>query len=248
MKNYKPDIIHFHSSKAGYVGRLASLSLDCQKYYTPHGYSFLNKGESKIKRFLYKTAEMLLSNTHVVTIACGKAEFSEAIKISKVVLCIENGINTDRIDTLLRNNNLTEHQFTVYTAGRIGSQKNPEMFNEIACQMPDIQFVWVGGGEVDFLIADNITVTGYVSRDDVIRLADAYEVYLSCSLYEGLPIALKEAMYMGKTCIFTDIEGNNELIDSSCGMLFNSSAEGVECIQKAIDENMTCFQENARKK
>ena len=100
------------------------------------------------------------------------------------------------------------------------------------------------------LILVNHNVVIYNFRKELVQrlVAEGYEVYLSCSLYEGLPIALKEAMYMGKTCIFTDIEGNNELIDSSCGMLFNSSAEGVECIQKAIDENMTCFQENARKK
>ena len=112
------------------------------------------------------------------------------------------------------------HSFTVYTAGRIGPQKNPKLFNAIAEKCPDIRFVWIGDGEErKYLTSSNITVTGFVSRDRVIELSVNYDCYLSCSLWEGLPMALLEAMYMEKECIVSNIAGNRDLIENGVKMI-----------------------------
>ena len=226
-----PDIIHFHSTKAGFVGRLSTIFYKGKKLYTPHGYSFLKQDDNRVKRAIYKIVELLLAKTGSITIACGERELEEAKKIDRKAICIENGIDTTFIDGLVNSSTLHKQHFTIYTAGRIGPQKNPKMFNEIAKRFPDIEFVWIGGGDEGELHADNITVTGFVARDDVIRLAASYDCYLSCSLWEGLPVALEEAMYMGKICIVSDIPGNNELIDDECGFLFRDITECEEQIR-----------------
>lgn len=235
IRKIHPDIIHFHSTKAGFVGRLSTIFYKGKKLYTPHGYSFLKQDENRVKREIYKIVEYLLAKTGSITVACGERELKEAKKIDRKAICIENGIDTTYIDSLVNSSTLEKHHFTIYTAGRIGPQKNPWMFNEIAKRFSDIQFVWIGGGKEEELHAGNITVTGFVARDDVIRFADGYDCYLSCSLWEGLPIALEEAMYMGKICIVSNIPGNNELIDNECGFLFRDIAECEEQIRYVLN-------------
>ncbi len=97
--------------------------------------------------------------------------------------------------------------------------------------------MWVGeGDDRNLLTSANIEITGLLTRQDVIRTTKKYDCYLSTSRWEGLPIALMEAMYLEKKCVVSDVEGNNELIsDGKTGTLFN----GVEdaCAQIKSDEN-----------
>ena len=180
-------------------------------------------------------------------IACGKYEYEVAKKISTKAVLIENGLDTEFVDKALAEEELKEekeHKYTVYTAGRIGPQKNPKLFNEIASNLPDYKFVWIGEGEdKNLLTSTNIEVTGLLSRRDVIKRAKNYDCYLSTSLWEGLPIALMEAMYMGKKCVVSDVEGNNELIkdgetggvfkdaENACSLLLDSDYYGKEANQ-----------------
>lgn len=56
-KEIHPDIIHFHSSKAGALGRWAFNGYKIPLYYTPHGYSFLMNNYSVVKRSIFKLIE-----------------------------------------------------------------------------------------------------------------------------------------------------------------------------------------------
>ncbi len=105
----------------------------------------------------------------------------------------------------------------------------------VACEKcPDIRFVWIGDGEErKYLTSSNITVTGFVSRDRVIELSVNYDCYLSCSLWEGLPMALLEAMYMEKECIVSNIAGNRDLIENGVnGLVADGEDDFVEALRK----------------
>ena len=237
VKDEKPDIIHIHSTKAGIDARVGLLGCKVTKYYTPHGFCFLRKDQNNIKRFILKTMEKTLVKMCNGIIACGKYEYEVAKKISTKAVLIENGLDTEFVDKALAEEELKEekeHKYTVYTAGRIGPQKNPKLFNEIASNLPDYKFVWIGEGEdKNLLTSTNIEVTGLLSRREVIKRAKNYDCYLSTSLWEGLPIALMEAMYMGKKCVVSDVEGNNELIkDGETGKMFNKLKDACALIRR----------------
>src|SRR5436305_1668314 len=81
-------------------------------------------------------------------------------------------------------------RFTIVTAARISSQKNPALFNRIALffeRFPAFHFLWVGeGDDRDLLHASNINITGWVSPEECRRLVQSADLYLSTSDFEGL--------------------------------------------------------------
>ncbi len=237
IKKEKTDILHIHSTKAGISARAGLFGCKVTKYYTPHGFCFLRKDQNAIKHAVLKSMEFILAKMCDGIISCGKNEYEEAKRLTRNAILIENGLDTQFIDRILAGAIEKDHEYTIYTAGRIGPQKNPELFNEIALSMPEFRFVWIGDGEErEKLTSKNIEITGLLSREEVIKNAINYDCYLSTSLWEGLPIALMEAMYMGKKCVVSNIEGNNELIsEGNTGTLYKIGEDVCELIKGAAD-------------
>src|SRR5205085_11956587 len=85
--------------------------------------------------------------------------------------------------------------------------------------IPNIQLVLIGSGPreahlrelVDSLrLDDHVTFAG--SRSDVQDLLAAFDVFALTSLYEGLSIALLEAMAAGIPCVATRVGGVPEIL------------------------------------
>lgn len=224
LKKINPDIIHLHSSKAGVLGRIAYFFLFKKKkiFYTPHGYAFLRTDISKSSRRLYAKIEKGFQNVFGGTIvACGDTEFEIAKTIGKSKL-VRNGIDIQNV-----RQHLLPHQNTKLTigiVGRITAARNPKMFNEIALKFPDFNFVWIGDGELNHLItAPNIKITGWsYDQKAVLKELNKIDIYLQTSLWEGLPIAILEAMASQKPVIATNIIGNKDIVlHNKTGFLFD---------------------------
>lgn len=234
-KEINPDIIHLHSSKAGVLGRLAFNGKKNKVYYTPHGYSFLMDTNSLIKKKLYYIIEVILATRNCKTISCSKGEHIETKKFNMNATYVNNGIDIKKLKAVVDKNDLKKdnnHKLTVFTIGRICEQKNPELFNKIAESLPHINFIWVGDGELKGkLTSNNITITGWLERDEVIKKALLADIFILTSLWEGLPISLLEAMYMKKICIVNNVIGNRDVIDhGNNGYICNSINDFVKYI------------------
>lgn len=212
-EDIQPDIIHLHSSKAGALGRWAFNGHRISVYYTPHGYSFLMSNYNILKRWIFHAIEAVSAKRCCTTISCSVGEHYETLKLTKRAFFVDNGINCDEVDKCLIGIEETEHPFTVFTLGRICYQKNPDLFNEIAEALPDIRFLWIGDGELrEKLIAPNIEVTGWVDRRRALEKCMNADAFMLTSLWEGLPMSLLEAMYLGKACVVSDVIGNHDVI------------------------------------
>jgi len=232
-KEIQPDIIHLHSSKAGALGRFAFSGKDTPLYYTPHGYSFLMQDQGGAKRAIYKIVETVCAKRNCTTISCSFGEHHETLKLTKRATYVNNGINTEELEKLLSTVKAKAHPFTVFTLGRICYQKNPQLFNSIALAMPDVNFLWIGDGEMrETLTAPNITITGWADRKAALEISANADVFLLTSLWEGLPISLLEAMYMRKLCVVNDVIGNHDVIHSGAnGFVCRTVDEFVEAIR-----------------
>ena len=238
FKKYKDsaDIIHLHSSKAGFLGRLAArmLGIENRVIYTSHGVSFLRKDipNIKLKQFIF--FEKLAYKLGGKVIACSKSEAEEFRKVGINAEYIYNGV------PIVRNHCSSKKKpdkLIIGTVGRISYQKNPILFNKIAerfIQNGKVQFVWIGDGEFKHMLTSkNIFITGWLNRKEVLnRLADI-DIYLSTSLWEGLPLSVLQAMALKKPLILSNCVGNRDLVENNIN--------GFLC------ENLNCFEVNIKK-
>lgn len=228
LKRINPDVIHLHSSKAGVLGRFAYFFLFKKKklFYTPHGYSFLRTNISKLERNIYWTIEKVCQFFFSATIIpCGDTEYEISKKIGTSKL-IRNGID---LTTFNKQSNPHENKtLTIGIMGRITFQKNPQLLNQIAVKFPDFNFIWIGDGDLRSLItAPNIRVTGWIlDRKTVLTELNNIDIFMQISLWEGLPIAVLEAMALQKPVIATNIIGNKDaVLHNKTGFLFDDISE-----------------------
>lgn len=235
-KKINPDVIHLHSSKAGVIGRLAFNSKKKNVFYTPHGYSFLKEDDSKVKRFFYRIIEAIAAKNTTSIIACGKGEYLESLKLSKSSVYISNGVDVECLESFQNKVELNKGKKTACIIGRICVQKNPAMYNKIANLLPEVDFLWIGDGELkDLLLSPNIKVTGWSTRKTTMTSLQKADFFILPSLWEGLPIALLEAMYFKKICLVSDVIGNNDVIvNEENGFICNDENEYAYNIKKII--------------
>lgn len=235
VKKICPDIIHLHSSKAGVIGRIAFNGKDIPLFYTPHGYSFLMQNYKPAKRMVFKWIETMCARRNCVTISCSMGEHQETLKLTKHATYVNNAINLDELQKIMDKAKIKEHPFTVFTLGRICEQKNPKLFNQIAEAMPDVRFLWIGEGELrSELKSPNIEITGWVQREEAIKISVNTDVFLLTSLWEGLPMSLLESMYMKKICVVNNVIGNKNVIHNGInGFVCNSLNEFIDGINMA---------------
>jgi glycosyltransferase involved in cell wall biosynthesis len=235
------DAIHLHSSKSGFIGRLACRLLDIKNViYTPNGAPFLIR-EGKVKRYLYKKLEVLGHSFggKVVCVSASEAVAYEQIGISAsyinngTTMPVEGPVNSTPVS-------FTKDKFTIAFSGRILPQKNPARFNAIAQQFLDdsaVEFVWIGDGEDRHLLTSpNIRITGWITEDEVKDELAKASMYLSTADYEGLSFGVLEAMALGKPLILSNCTGNKDIIRYGVnGDLFDSTAQA--CTQVLYYKN-----------
>ena len=231
IRAVNPDIIHCHSAKAGFVGRLASLFFSKKKiFYTPHAYSFLS-AESDNKKLFFTYLEKIFSFTKSKTIACSKSEYNRAVNdlnISPKKVCVWN--NSIEFNFNLKKSKILESlpEKFICSIGRPSFQKNTGLLIDtmfvVKNKISDIHLVILGAGfdnlflekiieKIDKLnLQDNITIIKWLDRSESLTILEKSQFCVSTSLYEGLPYSLIEALALSKPCIVTNVDGNKDLV------------------------------------
>lgn len=244
------DIIHLHSSKAGFLGRIVSFLLGKSKktIYTPHAISFLRLDVSPKKRKVFICMEKFASLFGGKIIACSQSE-KEAIEEQgiKNVTFINNGIKPLQVEKKI---NISD-KITIISVGRLSIQKNPKLFNDIALEFidnPNIQFIWCGDGELKSeLTSPNIKCTGWIERKKLENYLANADIYLSTSLWEGLPLSVLEAMSIGLPVVLSDCVGNRDLIENK-DFLYKDKQKATKIINNYIKNRKLLMRESLKSK
>ena len=223
LKRLNPDIIHTHSSKGGFLARVAGFILrkNNRLLYTSHAIHYPLIQEP-IKRKLYKYFEHIGYWLGGTVVACGKEEYEIIRKditnnTGKRLIRISNGIDTAQL--LPKDYSQKNEKVKIGVVGRISLQKAPWVFAEIADKInktrDDVEFIWIGGGEEDdvkMLNDAGVEVTGMLDRGDALKLIPSLDIYFQTSAYEGLSLALLEAQASAIPAVVTKIPGNDEVV------------------------------------
>lgn len=231
-----PDIVHLHSSAAGFVGRWGLPLHKVKAFYTPHGLSFLRKDISPLKRLIFRSIEWISSLRPAVIIGCSESEYEEIKDFPCKKTFINNAINTKEIDFLVHPNKFLPK---IVVTGSICPQKNPILFNQIALILPNVEFVWIGDGSKEqraLLTAKNIRITGWLSREKALFELSQASFFLLPSLWEGLSYSLLEAMFLKKVCLTSNIPSFSYVIkDKKNGFICNKAECFAERIQQCLN-------------
>lgn len=251
IRKEKPDVVHCHSAKGGIVGRVAGFLTHTPVLYTPHGYSFLCSSKPKV-RWAYKTIERV-TRLGAWMLACGESEqrlgIEEVGYSEKKALCWHNCVPQFEAPMVEAKG---ERYVTII--GRPSYQKNPfllvEVVKRVHEQLPWLKFNLLGVGyyspdlkEMERRIAeeglqDALLLTPWVSHEEALAQTAGSLLYMTVSRYEGLPLAVVEAMSLGKAIVATDVVGNCDCVrDGENGRLLQM--EDADGIAKAIAEIAT---------
>ncbi len=138
----------------------------------------------------------------------------------------------------------------VGTVAVFRSQKRLTDWLEVAARVAacrsDVTFLLVGGGPLDSEIHQRVAALGLSDRvrmpgfrPDGRRLMAAMDVFLMTSEFEGLPIALLEAMALGKPVVCTRVGGIPEVVAAGgAGLLAPVGAieELSDCVLQLLND------------
>ena len=236
LRRLRPDVLHLHSSKAGFLGRIAARLLGHKSViYTPGGAALLRQDISPLKRSMYGRLEALAARFGGTVVACGQGEARALAAYGVAAEVIANG--TEPGPEPVRADKAPGKPITVVTTGRCTLQKDPARFGRIAKALAGddrFRFVWVGTGELaEDLPSDAVRLTGWVPAEQVRGLLEQADVYLSTAVWEGLSLAVLEAMAAGLPLLLSDIPGNADVVRPGVnGALFGTEQEAIDALRQ----------------
>jgi len=235
IKKEKPDIIHTHCSKAGFLGRIAARIMGVHSIYTPNSWYF-DEPMHKIKKWIYVNLERFAALFGGMIATSTEAERLDVIKKRiaqpERITTIHNGIDLGFFDsekgvgTLRKDYGIHENSKVVSMVARLVPQKSPLVFIKAAAivlkTVPLTTFMVVGDGpllgDVEVLckklkIADKIILAGACHETREIReFLNLMDISVLPSHYEGLPFVALESMYLAKPIVITEIRGIKEVV------------------------------------
>ncbi|MFI9150178.1 glycosyltransferase [Streptomyces sp. NPDC053367] len=224
------DVVHTHSAKAGTLGRLAAHRAGVPRVvHTFHGLPY-HEFESAARRGTYIAIERWVGRRTDVALCVGTAVSVEVVRRRLVaperVRTIEVPVALDaptatpaareRARAAL---GLTGPGPVVGAVGRLTYQKHPEAFVEAlaALRRPGLTGVWLGSGELEGEVRElavhrKAPVVFAGERSDIPELLPAFDVFALPSRYEGLPVAVAEAMVCGVPVVATAVNAVSDVV------------------------------------
>lgn len=236
-KEISPDVvISFQRGMNGMV-LLTLLGLRAKKICSEHSYYLRKYGivEDTLKRLLYWTADAVTVLTRHDLKICKEREL-------KNVVCMPNPLQN--VALLGR-----ERKKQVLAVGDVDRWKTKgfdlliKAWGKISRNHPEWKLLIAGGGSehsMDFLKGlvrstncVNVEFLGF--RKDIAEIMQKSEIFTLSSRFEGLPMALLEAMQAGCCCVSFDCEtGPNEIIrNKETGLLVPS--QNVDKLSEALE-------------
>jgi glycosyltransferase involved in cell wall biosynthesis len=224
------DVVHLHSSKAGALGRVAALSLGGRHrpavVVTAHYWSWLVGGPWAP---LYRWIERLLARRCDALVAVSEGEAREGRAVfdaSTPLNLIPNGVDRDHFSPTGDSADRDRAAPLLVCVGRLSRQKGQDVAIRALALLDDprprLRLVGAesGGGERAGLeelaaslgVADRVEWRGAV--DDAAPEYRAADVVVAPSRWDGLSLALLEAMACGATIVASDVNGSESLGDA----------------------------------
>ena len=201
-----------------------------------HSHCFMNS-KKFARRLLYRLAARRVSGFVAVSEEVERSIVRKLGPIEDKVFTISNGVDITQFEKDEDRTQVTQmlgfesDVFLAVVVGRFHVQKGHSYLVEatptISEQYPQVKFLFIGEGQLEkdlksqvnrLKLNENIYFLG--TRSDVPAILAAVDLFVLPSLWEGLSIALLEAMAAGKPIVATAVSGTSEvMIPGKTGLL-----------------------------
>ena len=261
IRQFKPDVIHTHTAKAGVVGRIASILSGHKsiRVHTFHGHllnGYFGAGKTKlvilVEKFLALFTDQLLAvgakvKDDLLAVGIGN-ENKFGVMPPGLQLAEVPSRSSARKDLGIKED-------VIYCAfiGRITQIKRPDRFLDVVAEVKsrglDLHFIVAGEGELlqycqDRAKSESLPVTFLGWREDIEVVLAAADFVLLTSDNEGTPLSLIQAGMIGIPVVATNVGSTNEIVaNGETGLLTDLStahlAQAVAKITTSIELRAT---------
>ena len=252
------DLIHAHGTRAASNVFWTAGQLQLPLVYTVHGWSFHNDQPYLIRQLRTAGERVLIRKADkTISVSASNQQTGKQLMPGFESVVINNGIDTRRFDPansfpdIRAELGIDPAAVLIVFVARFTHQKQPlvllDAFAKLAVQQPNVHLLMVGDGEqrpealallIKLPYQNQITLVPF--RQDVPAVLAAADIYVLPSLWEGLSIALLEAMSMGKAIVATRTDGTTELItDGENGLLVDLNdltGQLITALQRLVNE------------
>lgn len=252
IKEFRPDIVHTHASKAGAIGRLAAINSGVKIIvHTYHGHVFEHYF-GRIKSRIIQSIERYLASKTQAIICISEKQKNDIVvrfniasteKVHVIPLGFELTKFTENRDTKRKvfreKYHLTESDIAIGIIGRLAPVKNHKLFIEAFADVKEnfrnVKAFIIGDGaikkELENLAQSKGLSTSGTDSDiiftswikQVDEILPGLDIVALTSFNEGTPVSLIEAQAAGLAVISSDVGGVSDIIGVNCGMLFESN-------------------------
>jgi len=245
--DFKPDLIHSHTFKAGLLSRVKNFGVPT--VHTFHGHHLYDPEFGWVSRKVMNFIEKVLAkrSRKLLTIGTkvGKELLEAGIGSSSQFISIPPGIEElGRVDQRATREKfgIAESAFVVVWLGRFTRVKRPDLVLEVAKLLPEMVFVMAGDGElldeVRGAAPSNLKIVGVQSAAEMWGIAD---VGLLTSDSEGMPLSVIEAQMCGVPVVATDVGSVSEIVEDGVSgkLVSGTSTELAAAISSLLDSPST---------
>ena len=239
LASFAPEIVHTHSSKAGFLGRVASL-LEGRgvRIHSPHTYAFLFSAEfGPLRRALFRRIETALAKRtrRVIAVSAGEAETfkKSGVVREEQVRVVRNGIDPapwlDAVPLARSELGIPKDAPLILVAGLLHVAKGQDLAVEALAQpgLERAHLLVLGEGPWGAQLEQAAARLGVRARlhlagwrDDVPRCMATCDIVLLPSRWEAMPYVVLEGMAAARAVVATRVDGAREMVvDGETGAL-----------------------------
>lgn len=229
IRKIKPHIIHTHTSKAGLIGRVASIfsGHKSKRVHTFHGH-LLHGYFSRTKKNLWVIVERVLAKFTHKLLAVGAKVMQDLMEVGIGVeskfKVMPPGISLGPLmpkDEARNFLGLNQDRLQCALIGRVTKIKRPDRFLDVVSETEkrgvDIDFLIVGDGDLFNVCKDriheknmNVKMLGW--QTEIERVLSAVDIVILTSDNEGMPVSLIQAGMAGIPVVSTNVGSVNEVV------------------------------------
>jgi glycosyltransferase involved in cell wall biosynthesis len=236
LREFQPDVVHTHSAKGGFLGRLAAWNQKIPAViHTVHGAPF-HPYQNAVARTFFQSCERFAARRchRLVSVADAMTDLmvSAGVAPREQFVTVYSGME---VEPFLRANQTREsvrarlgfssEHVVIGKIARLFYLKGHEYLISAASQVvraaPQVRFLLVGDGilreqltrRIQALgLSEHFRFTGLVPPDEIPSLIGAMDALVHVSLREGLARALPQALIAGKPVVSYDVDGAREVV------------------------------------